>query len=48
MRSIDQLVDDLLVRWKLPCERLLPEERDTWATTAGEVVLRAPGARSLF
>jgi nicotinamide riboside kinase len=48
MRAIDQLVDELLVRWKLPCERLVPEERDAWATTAGEVVLRAPGARSLF
>jgi nicotinamide riboside kinase len=48
MRAIDQLVDDLLVRWKLPCERLRPEERESWAKTAGEVVLKAPEARGLF
>ena len=48
MRAIDQLVDELLERWKLPSERLAPEGRETWARTAGEVVLRSPEARALF
>ena len=48
MRAIDQRVDELLDRWKLPCDRLIPEERESWARTAGEVVLRAPKARALF
>ena len=48
MRSIDQLVDELLDRWKVPCERLVPEERESWAKTAGEVVLKSPEARTLF
>jgi thymidylate kinase len=48
MRAIDRLVDELLERWKLTAERLAPEGRESWAGTAGEVVLRAPGARALF
>jgi nicotinamide riboside kinase len=48
MRAIDTLVDELLDRWKVSCDRLLPEDRETWAKTAGEVVLKAPGTRTLF
>ena len=39
---IDQLVDELLDRWKLTAVRLAPEERESWARTAGEVILKAP------
>ena len=48
MRAIDRLVDELLERWKLPCERLSAEERDSWARTAGEVILKAPETQTLF
>jgi hypothetical protein len=48
MRAIDQRVDELLARWKLPCERLVPEERDSWARQVGESVLKDPEAKKLF
>jgi nicotinamide riboside kinase len=48
MRTIDQIVDELLDRWKLPAERLLPEARDSWARSAGESVLQDPAAKTLF
>jgi hypothetical protein len=48
MRAIDQRVDDLLARWKLRAERLVPEERDSWARLAGESVLKDPEAKLLF
>jgi nicotinamide riboside kinase len=48
MRAIDQRVDELLAQWKLPAERLVPEERETWARRAGESVLKDPDAKLLF
>lgn len=48
MRAIDRLVDELLVRWKLNAVRLAPEDRESWARTAGEVILKAPEAQTLF
>jgi thymidylate kinase len=48
MRAIDQLVDELLERFKLPCERLAAADRESWAATAGDVVLKSPRARALF
>jgi nicotinamide riboside kinase len=48
MRAIDQLVDELLGRWKVPAERLAPEERESWAKTAGAVILKAPETQTLF
>ena len=48
MRAIDRLVDELLERWKLPCERLVSEERESWARTAGELILKAPETKTLF
>jgi thymidylate kinase len=48
MRSIDQLVDKLLEDWRVPHERLPPEERDTWARHAGELVLKHPKVAKLF
>jgi thymidylate kinase len=48
MRAIDRLVDELLERWKVKAERLVPEQRDSWARTAGEVILRRPEVQTLF
>jgi nicotinamide riboside kinase len=48
MRTIDQLVDELLDRFKLPVERLLPAARDSWPRTAGDIVLRSPETKTLF
>ena len=48
MRAIDRLVDELLDKWKVRAERLVPEDRESWAKTAGEVILKAPETRKLF
>jgi nicotinamide riboside kinase len=39
VRSIDQLVDTLLLEHKIPCERLDPGRRDTWIDRVKDVVL---------
>ena len=49
MRSIDRLVDDLLVERKLPCERLPEGRREEWAEAVKATVLRLPAlAERLF
>jgi hypothetical protein len=42
MRSIDQLVDDLLAERKLRCERLPDGRREAWAEIVTERVLALP------
>ena len=49
MRSIDRLVDDLLVERRLPCERLPEGRREEWAEAVKATVLRLPAlAERLF
>jgi predicted ATPase len=42
MRSIDHLVDTLLLEKKLPYERLPDDQRDAWIEVVREIVLRQP------
>lgn len=47
MRSIDQLVDQLLAQRKVPHHRL-PEGRDLWLEQVKEIVLKRPELARLF
>ena len=48
MRSIDELVDRLLVERRLTCERLPEGRREEWPRLAVEAVLRHPHFAKLF
>ncbi len=48
MRSIDQLVDTLLLEMKVPVEPLPPRERDRWSEVVRSVVLKRPELSRLF
>jgi hypothetical protein len=48
MRSIDQLVDTLLLEMKIAAEPLPPLERDRWSEVVRSVVLKRPELSRLF
>jgi thymidylate kinase len=48
MRSIDELVDRLLVEMKVPYESLAPDNRAGWSDRVHDVVLKRPELVRLF
>ena len=48
MRSIDQLVDTLLLEMKIEAVPLPPQERDRWSEVVRSVVLKRPELSKLF
>jgi nicotinamide riboside kinase len=48
MRSIDQLVDTLLLEMKIPAEPLPPRERERWIEVVRSVVAKRPELSRLF